>query len=691
MAIDMRQFHQTFFDESLEGLAHMETELLRMEKAVGDAADPNAAYADPAIMNSIFRAAHSIKGGSWTLGFNDVATFSHALESLLDALRDGRLHPDRHLANLLLQSVDCLRSLIRSAQTGHEVDRDGIDAVHAQLRALQGEEMVKTGLFQGDAAGNPETAKTRFQICFRPNLRLFDSGNDPLRIMRELAGLGEIEIKTDLSALPQWEQMDPEACYLAWNICLVGQLRTETVNEVFDWVMDDCDTEITSQPLASMPDSAAMIPAAASEPSADVYADSIRVSIDKVDALINMVGELVITQSMLSQVAKNFTLDSYPRLFAGLSQLERNTRELQDRVMRIRMLPLSFAFNRFPRLVRDMSQKLGKKVELKISGENTELDKIVIERINDPLMHLVRNCLDHGLEPPAERLADGKPETGVIDLKAYQKGGNVVIEISDDGRGIQRDKILAKAVASGLVQADANLTDAQISELVFTPGFSTAAAVSDVSGRGVGMDVVRSNIASLGGAVDITSQNGKGTRFTVRLPLTLAILEGLSVQVGSHVYILPLVSIAESIRLGNDQVSRPAGGAEVFPLRQEYLPLIRLYELFHVQPRSTDLSQGSVVVVEIDDKKVGLYVDDLLGQQQVVIKNLEAHYRKVEGISAATILGDGMVAMILDVSGLIRLAHADLTRSFTGFRNESVAAIHGLQEQPPDARHAVRA
>jgi two-component system chemotaxis sensor kinase CheA len=330
--------------------------------------------------------------------------------------------------------------------------------------------------------------------------------------------------------------------------------------------------------------------------------------------------------------------------------------------MHIRMLPLSFAFNRLPRLVHDMSQKLEKKVELIIHGEQTEIDKTVIDRLIDPLLHLVRNSLDHGIEPPAARIAAGKPETGRIELKAYQKGGNVVIEIRDDGRGLVYDRIFSKAVERGLIPASANPAPEEIAEMIFRPGFSTADAVSDVSGRGVGMDVVRNNIRSLGGTVEVASQPGRGACFTVRLPLTLAILDGLSVQVGAHTYILPLVSIVESVRINPEQISRPAGGAELYGLRKEFMPLLRLYELFHVEPRSTDLAQGLLVIVEADGKKAGLYVDDLLGQQQVVIKSLATHYRKVEGISAATILGDGTVAMILDVTGLIRLVHAGAGR-----------------------------
>lgn len=667
MAIDMRQFHQTFFEESIEGLAGMETELLRLERTAADNGHDSVA-ADPEILNTIFRAAHSIKGGSSTFGFDEVAAFSHVLESRLDTLRDGRSRPDRRVISLLLLSVDCLRSLIISARTGKETDKNAIDGVRARLESLDNEQQT-TAVTADSVKPAPASGASHWHIEFRPHQRLFHTGNDPLRILRELSDLGEFKAEADLATLPAWDEMDPEECYLAWKIELIGPITRETITEVFGWVVDDCKLEISAQAVQSL------APRSITEAvaSMDAHRDTLRVSVPKVDALINTVGELVITQTMLSQLTTNFSFDNLSRLFAGIAQLERNTRELQESVMHIRMLPLSFAFNRLPRLVHDMSQKLGKKVELIIHGEQTEIDKTVIDRLIDPLLHLVRNSLDHGIERPAERVAGGKPETGRIELKAYQKGGNVVIEIRDDGRGLSHDRIFSKAVERGLISASAKPAPEEIVAMIFMPGFSTAEAVSDVSGRGVGMDVVRNNIRSLGGTIEITSQKGHGTCFTVRLPLTLAILDGLSVQVGVHTYILPLVSILESVRIQPEKISRPAGSAELYGLRMEYLPLLRLYELFHVEPRSTDLAQGLLVIVEAEGKKAGLYVDDLLGQQQVVIKSLATHYRKVEGISAATILGDGTVAMILDVTGLIHLAHAGTGRAVIGAGGASMA------------------
>lgn len=379
--------------------------------------------------------------------------------------------------------------------------------------------------------------------------------------------------------------------------------------------------------------------------------------ITKIDALINMVGELVITQSMLGMLGQHFDMERLERLQDGLTQLERHTRELQESVMQIRMLPISFTFSRFPRLVHDLSSKLGKKIELKMSGENTEVDKTVIEKIGDPLVHLVRNSLDHGIEMPHERVAAGKPETGTVFLNAYHRGGNIVIEVRDDGGGLNRDKLISKAVERGLLTEDAKLSEKDAYELIFRPGFSTADEVSDISGRGVGMDVVRKNISELGGSIEIDAEPGQGTSIIIRLPLTLAILDGQTVAVGEENYIVPLVSIIESIQVKRQMVNLIAGKGETFKLRDEYLPVVRLHEIFGVEnPKTTDLTEGLLVVVEGEGRRCGLFVDDLLGQQQVVIKSLEANYGRVEGISGATILGDGSVGLILDIPGLMRLS-----------------------------------
>jgi two-component system chemotaxis sensor kinase CheA len=360
---------------------------------------------------------------------------------------------------------------------------------------------------------------------------------------------------------------------------------------------------------------------------------------------------------MLDQVGQSFDAARIIQLRDGLAQLERNTRELQESVMRIRMLPIAFSFNRFPRLVHDLSSQLGKKVELKLSGEHTELDKTVLEKMSDPLVHLVRNALDHGIEMPAQRLAAGKPEVGLLKLHAFHQSGSIIIQISDDGAGIDTDKVLQKARNLGLIHGEENLTEEQLYELIFHPGLSTATQVSDLSGRGVGMDVVRRNIRSLGGTIDVKSKRGKGSTFNIRLPLTLAILDGQLVRIGHDIYILSLLSIIESLRVNSKYVNALAGRAEVYKLRDEYIPILRLYELFDIPATTTKLEEGLLVIVEGDGQKIGLFVDELLSQQQIVIKSLESNYKQIQGVSGATILGDGNVALILDVAGIIQLFH----------------------------------
>jgi two-component system chemotaxis sensor kinase CheA len=648
MAINLEQFHQTFFEESFEGLDVMESGLLNLQR--GGNADRDA-------INAIFRAAHSIKGGSGTFGFAEVAKFTHVLETLLDQMRDGRRAVTPETVNLLLQSVDVLREMLAAVRAKASIDAGRTGETQARLEAmLAGRSAIK--------ASAPDPRLTTFDstgwlIRFRPKPHLFKTGNDPVRILRELAALGTLDIETDCSALPDLDVFDPETSYLGWLIKLQAPVARAAVSEVFAWVEDDA--ELTIEPLA-VETAVAQRQGGERRAGEDRRAggsdsSSIRVDTAKVDGLINMVGELVITQNILQQIGERFDVSKLGQLHKTLADLERNTRELQESVMRIRMLPISFAFNRFPRLVHDVSQKLGKQVELKMAGEGTELDKTVLEKIVDPLVHLVRNSLDHGIETPERRLAVGKPESGRLTLAACHKGGNIEIEIADDGAGLNRDKILRKAQERGLVKASDHLSDEQIDELIFLPGFSTADQVSDLSGRGVGMDVVRKNIGSLGGQVEIQSTPGQGSRFTVRLPLTLAIVEGQSAAVGNEFYIVPLVSIVVSLQVKPEQVNRMAGRGEVFRFRDEVLPVIRLYEIFGSQPRTKDLHAGLLIVVEGDGRRAGLFVDELLGQQQVVIKSLEANYKRVEGVSGATILGDGSVALILDIPGLIRIAH----------------------------------
>lgn len=686
MSIDMAQFHQVFFDESFEGLEIMENGLLNMDSGAVDAEE----------INSIFRAAHSIKGGSGTFGFTNISEYTHVMETLLDEMRDGRRDVTSTAVNVLLRSVDVLRAMLSAAQDGGDVDEDKVAKQRAELeQVLANPDAEDVSAETPSATEAPveeasvvEVSPIGWKVIFAPHPHLMRTGNDPLRIIREIADLGELEVESDISVIPAFEDFEPEDAYISYTLRLMGDIAKEQIDEIFEWVEDDCDfaiipvmPEVTAAAVQQAPEAAEPVAKAAppaperrkpedrrkvdrrkaAQPSGGGGGSSIRVDTKKIDSLINMVGELVITQSMLGMLGDGFELSRVERLKEGLAQLERHTRELQESVMQIRMLPISFTFSRFPRLVHDLSNKLGKNIELVMSGETTEVDKTVIEKIGDPLVHLVRNSLDHGIEKPDERVAAGKPEQGTIQLNAFHKGGNIVIEIRDDGKGLNTEKIHSLAIERGLIKEDDNLSDKEINELIFQPGFSTADEVSDVSGRGVGMDVVRRNINELGGSIEIESEPGVGSAIIVRLPLTLAILDGQTICVGDEIYIVPLVSIVESIQPDESMLNMLAGKGETFKLREEYLPIVRMHKAFDVpNPKFEDLTRGILVVVEGDGRKCGLFVDELLGQQQVVIKSLEDNYQRVEGISGATILGDGSVALIVDIPGLMRLSKQDM-------------------------------
>ncbi len=694
MSIDMAQFHQVFFEESFEGLDIMESGLLNLDMGDVDAEE----------INTIFRAAHSIKGGSGTFGFTAVSDFTHVMETLLDEMRDGRRQVTQQAVDVLLASVDCLKEMLTAIQGEEELD---VARIAEYKKAL---EIELNGASEGLQAAESQPGKTEeniepaieidtdngsekgWRIAFSPHNNLLKTGNDPVRMFRELSALGELTVNVDLHGVPDFYDLDPEDCHLSWNLEVKGDIPRQEIDDVFDWVESECDLaiqllsqeqeneivtlvepattqkeeqskEVTSEnkPASPPPTSSPVEKSVANKKEAKPASkgsSSIRVDTGKIDTLINMVGELVITQSMLSLVGEHFELNKLDQLKNGLSQLERHTRELQESVMNIRMLPISFVFSRFPRLVHDLSTKLDKKIELVLVGENTEVDKTVVELLSDPLVHLVRNSLDHGIEMPAERLAQGKPETGTITLEAYHRGGNIVIEVKDDGKGLDKEKLRTKAIEKGLIEEDTILTDKQIYELIFMPGFSTAEQLSDISGRGVGMDVVRRNIQSLGGNIEILSELGKGSTISIHLPLTLAILDGQSISVGDERFIIPLAAIIESINIDELMINRVAGRGETFRLRDEYLPIVRMHEIFDVKTAlATKLTDGLVVVVDGQGMRCGLFIDDLLGQQQVVIKSLEANYRKVEGVSGATILGDGSVALILDIPSLVRLSN----------------------------------
>ena len=674
MSIDLSQFFEVFFEESFEGLDTMEAELLNLVPGEEDLET----------INTIFRAAHSIKGGSGTFGFSSVSDFTHVLETLLDQIRQGERTLTTEHVNLLLKAVDCLRSLLAGLQAEQEPDLTEADTLRAQFEEVLGinsttqESNIQTSDNQSDS--------DTYQIDFKPHHHLFKTGNEPLIMISELEQLGELDTTVFYDEVPEITNLSSDECFLHWRFFLNTSHGESAIKEVFEWVEDDADITIElcgglftdelptpendsstedqepliQEPVPKQAEQAKPIkPTSANtnKKSTTPESTSIRVGIDKVDSLINMVGELVITQAMLNQLSEqDITPATITALQEGLAQLAHNTRDLQENVMRIRMLPINFVFSRFPRLVRDIAQKLNKQVELKLIGEQTELDKTVMEKISDPMVHLVRNSLDHGLETVEKRLQAGKDPVGTVTLNAFHQGGNIVIEIMDDGQGLNTKKIQEKAIANGLISADNHLSNEEINELIFMPGFSTMDEVSDLSGRGVGMDVVKRNIQSLNGSVEVTSAPGVGSTFTIRLPLTLAILDGQLVKVAQHTYIIPLISIVESLQIDIAKVSRVGKNLDVLRLRDEYIPILRLYDIFNHNNAIESLDKTLLVVVETDNQKVGLLVDDLLSQQQVVIKSLEANYQKVDGISGATILGDGRVSLIVDISGLIKLS-----------------------------------
>ncbi len=648
LELDMAEIAKVFFQECREGLDVMEAGLLHLE-----------ACADLENINTIFRAAHSIKGGAATFGFTAVAQFTHGVETLLDEMRNGVRPVTDEGVQVLLKSCDCLRDMMESTELKRPLDELKIAGANHELNRILGQAIstaatpaaampVAVALVSEEIAG--------WTIEFEPVADLLRLRNEPTRMFAELQRLGDIRTHAHVRTLPDLEQLDPASCYLSWTIELDGSIAQGQLNDIFDWVDPRCKLQF--MPRLKVPEAVVAFakPPTLSAPAQKSGGDagSIRVATEKLDSIINLVGELLITQSMLSGFADGIKPSELSRLRQGLSQLSRNTRQLQESVMQIRMLPIGFAFNRFPRLVHDLSRKLGKQVELKLQGESTELDKTVLEKIGDPLVHLVRNALDHGLETPERRIAAGKSATGTLELGAFHESGNIIIEVRDDGAGLNKSRILQKAKDRGLVAADQELTDEQIDNLIFLPGFSTAEHISDVSGRGVGMDVVRRNINDLGGQVQIFSREGSGSTIRIRLPLTLAILDGQLVRVGKEVFIISLLAILETIQIDPQRISHLAGRTALYHLRDEYVPIVKLREQFAVEVDARDSKEGLLVIVEADGKRIGLLVDDLLAQQQVVIKSLETNYNAVSEIAGATILGDGTVALIIDVPDLIR-------------------------------------
>ncbi|MDP3670757.1 MAG: chemotaxis protein CheA [Telluria sp.] len=703
MTIDISQFFQVFFDEAEELLAEKERLLLAVDITAPD----------PEHLNAIFRTAHSIKGGASTFGLNDMSEVTHILESLLDRIRKGEMALTSVHVDAFLAAKDILKMQLDGHRNGSPVDQDAVANVRMMLQELMSDAApLAAPLAPPLVAPAPKAAMREGGRGYRIELPPM-AQRDVEALTAELGLLGSIvrealdgerhaltlvthesvddivaicsfvlepgDMKITEQAAPGQEaaertRIDKERGYGFFEP-LEAEKSDQERGYGFFQPLEQIRANAASVSTSTASVSAKAAPAPARPDPLEITetgdkkggakkddkggaapgaeSSSIRVSIEKVDQLINLIGELVITQAMIEQRSDVLDPMLHERLLGSVSQLTRNTRDLQEAVMSIRMMPMDFVFSRFPRMVRDLAAKLGKKVDFITNGAATELDKGLIERIVDPLTHLVRNSIDHGIEMPDARLAAGKTEAGRLFLSAGHQGGNIVIEVSDDGGGLNRERILAKAVENGLAVSDA-MSDSEVWQLIFAPGFSTAETVTDVSGRGVGMDVVKRNISAMGGSVEIRSAKGFGTTISISLPLTLAILDGMSIRVGEEVYILPLGFVVESLQPAPADVKEISGKGRVIKVRGEYLPLVPLYQMFEIVPRFTNPSEGIVVILESEGRKAGLFVDDLVGQQQVVVKNLESNYRKVTGISGATILGDGGVALILDVSALIR-------------------------------------
>lgn len=661
--IDLSQFHTVFFEESFEWLDLFEEQLLSH-----DASDSEQ-------INLMFRAAHSIKGGAATFGFSSVANVMHEAETLMDGWRSGKREPSVALIETLLKAVDICRTLVGKLQSGLPVeDSDSSDIVEQLKQFTEEETGAPTSENSADAsqAEEPEGEVT-WCITLVPVPEVLLSGNDPVKLFAVLEDFGPVDGNIEMDSLPVAD-FDPTQCYLSFSALLTTQASKNDIAEIFEWLDDDAvvtiervdETQSESVTTEAPPQVASVSGAVSAntdskEPKKKTgeqknqAAASIRVSTDKLDHLINLVGELVITQSMLGELGREIQGPVSEHMQSGLEQLEQNTRELQESVMRVRMLPISFAFSRYPRMVHDLSSQLDKQIKLTIEGEATEIDKTLLEKITDPLTHMVRNAVDHGIESPQERQSVNKPDQGMLTLRAFHQGGNVVIEVQDDGGGVNPRIVEKKAIERGLINDGHALDDRQIQELIFEPGFSTAEVVSDVSGRGVGMDVVKKNIQQLGGQIALKSEVGKGSTISVTLPLTLSILDGQLISVANDVYVIPLLSIVESIQLQPTQLRRLDSGQVVFRLRDEHIPMRRLDSVLALRSEHPNVSDGIVVVLDSSNGRYGLLVDELLAQQQVVIKSLEDNYQRVDGLSGATILGNGHVAMILDPAGVVRV------------------------------------
>ena len=683
MSIDIEQFHGVFFDESDEHLDDMEQLLMSL-----DVESP-----DPEELNSIFRAAHSIKGGSGIFGFDALMNLTHVMENLLDKARNNELSVTADIVNVLLETLDVLKDTLNAyrdetpvpedsiaerikilngvinGQSTDAASGDGDDAsevsVNAQNESAQDDSF---GFFDDEPNSAIEAADDSFGffddepvnevLSHGDNTKSENNDDDGFGFFDDEISKNTVDAQTETTNAETAEveqgfgffEDAPSATNINTSLEIASSNNAQSASTQLNTATTSNNDKAPTTGVAPTTTQAKTPPKPPAKKSTARESASIRVDTTKIDAMVNLVGELVITQSMLSMIGQDVEGQVGERLQLAIDELQRNTREIQESVMSMRMLPLTATFNRFPRLVRDLAGKLGKQVELVLQGGSTEIDKSLIEKIVDPLTHLVRNSIDHGIEMPDKRVAAGKPEKGTVILSAEQKGGSIIISIIDDGGGLHRDKILDKARSNGLTVSD-DMPDSEVWQLIFQPGFSTAEAITDVSGRGVGMDVVRRNIESIGGRIDIESSAGEGSAFFIHLPLTLAIVDGMCVSVGKQIFVIPLLNIIESFQPTKQQL-KTLGNDTVLYIRDQYWPLVPLYDFMEVEDAALSPTEGIVVLLESSKKRFGVLVDALVGQQQVVIKSLEEHYRKVAGIAGATIMGDGKVALIIDADSI---------------------------------------
>lgn len=671
----MDSLMQLFYDEANEMVEGMEQVLLALESG-----EP-----DPETVNALFRYAHSFKGNSAAMGFTHLSKFTHGLESAMEALRKEQRTLTPELATLLLQAVDMIRTLLERTRTEGDVGDPTCEPLLQQINAvINGETPQPVPAPSAPmpsapvqtAPVEPPTAQgaPQYRITYQPAPTL-SAEHDPLQLLTELQEYGQVVECRFREQIPPLEQLKTDACYGSWELLYETAFEPAIVRALLELAAEGAEVRIepvnaasteTVQPTAAETVAAASQPSVATPPPTETpaavaaataavnaaaskgEAQSIRVSTEKIDALMNLVSEIVIAQSMLSSAQ---TADTDERTRAAITQMERHVRDLHERVMAIRLLPVSYLFNRFPRMVRDTAAKLGKKVNFEVEGEETELDRTLLEALSDPLTHLIRNAIDHGIEPPDERRQNGKPETGTIKLSAYQSEGRIYIEVRDDGRGINTERVRQKAIQLGWITENDHPAEETLYDFLFQPGFSTAQQVSDLSGRGVGMDVVKRNVESLGGSISVQSKPSEGTRFLLRVPLTLAIMDGLGLTVADEHYIVPLTAVVEAFQYESLQHTALFDQYEMVNVRGEFIPLVRLRQFVGLPETDHD---GLIVVLEQEGEQIALLIDGIAGQQQVVLKSLEENFVRVHGFAGATILGDGRVALILDVSDLIR-------------------------------------